>query len=116
MCALLSAGGCALALAQASIDGVPVFLPGRMAVAATGALALVTAEALAFVRPWAFSASVAFAGTFLAMIVVVGKGAVEAFGACGPVGLFALVALAIVHNGLNSVSTPRPMPRRRAAP
>lgn len=115
VCALLSAGGCGIALASST--GEPVFLPGRMAVAMTGALALVTAEALAFVRPWAFSASVAFAGTFIVMPLVAVWDEIDVgITMSSGVALFALVALSIVHNGLDSVSTPRPVPRRRAAP
>jgi hypothetical protein len=115
VCALLTACGCAFALAVN--DGLPVFLPGRMAVAATGALALVTAEALARVRPWAFSASVAFAGTFIVMLLLAARDEIDVgIAMSGGVGLFALVALSIVHNGLGSVYGPRPVSRRYPAP
>ncbi|MFL5541529.1 MAG: hypothetical protein ACJ8J0_21255, partial [Longimicrobiaceae bacterium] len=66
VCALACA--CVMAAALAAPDFPPV---ARFSLAATGALALVVAEALAFVRPWAFGASIAFAGTFIAMLFVV---------------------------------------------
>lgn len=88
--------------------------PIHFAMGATGALALVVAEALAFVRPWAFGASIAFGGTFIAMLVVVAMSNAAAM--LRPVaiaGLFVLFALAIVYRGMDSLSTTAPAHRRR---
>jgi hypothetical protein len=112
-CALL----CAVAMATA-LTAPGIAPPGRFALGATGALALVTAEALAFVRPWAFGASLAFAGSFMAMILVV-LGTVEVgFTALmTPAGLFILIALSIVRNGLGApLGTAQGTPRRRGFP
>jgi len=96
-CALV----CALVLAvmlAASDDRPPV----RFALGATGALGLVTAEALALVRPWAFGASLAFAGSFVATLFVGTHDVVVAVvGTCLTL-LPIVVALSIVHNGLDA--------------
>ena len=88
-----------------------VLFPARMAVGATGALALVTAEALWRVRPWAFSASLAFAGTFVVMLFVVSGSLAGGFVASSVAALFIAVALSIVYTGLfpnrTSVRVPR---------
>src|SRR5687768_9691973 len=68
VCAVLCA--CATAWALATAGDEQRLLASRFALGATGALALVTAEALVFVRPWAFGASLAFAGSFVALIFV----------------------------------------------
>ena len=83
-------------------DILPAYmlLPARMAIGATGALALVTAEALWRVRPWAFSASLAFAGTFEVMLFVVTGTLLGGLAMAGVAALFIVVALSIVHNGL----------------
>lgn len=99
-CALLCA--CMMAWGLASSDAVVLFgPPGRLAVAATGALALVTAEALAFGRPWVFRASVAFALAFLAMIAVITRSLELTVMFGGVSGLFILVALGIVSHGVD---------------
>jgi hypothetical protein len=112
-CALL----CALVMA-AALTVPDIAPPGRFALGATGALALVTAEALAFVRPWAFGASLAFAGSFMAMIfVVLGTFEVDFIALMAPAGLFILVALSIVRNGLGvPLGTAQRNPRRRGFP
>lgn len=112
-CALL----CALVMA-AALTSAGMALPARFALGATGALALVTAEALAFVRPWAFGASLAFAGSFMAMILVVLSGIEAGFiPVMAPAGLFILVALSIVRDGLGAPpGTAQGNPRRRGLP
>jgi hypothetical protein len=98
-CALACA--CVMASLLAKLGGDA--LSGRFAVAATGALALVTAEALAFVRPWAFGASLAFAGAFFAAIFVTAD-SVDSFFVVATVTLIpVIIALAFVYNGLRSV-------------
>lgn len=107
VCALASA--CVMAAALGLGHGPP---PVRFALGATGALALVVAEALAFVRPWAFGASLAFAGTFIAMLLVV-SGDMTVFIILGSLSaFFILLALSIVYNGTHSVTIP-PVARRR---
>jgi hypothetical protein len=111
-CALL----CALALAilLATGDDLP---PVRFALGATGALALVTAEALAFVRRWAFGASLAFAGSFVATIFVATHDVVVAVVGTCPTVLPILVALSVVHNGLAArPGTTQGNPRLRGLP
>jgi len=114
-CALACA--CAMAVAL-GVSDVPA--PARFAVGATGALALVTAEALAFVRPWAFGASLAFAGSFIAMTFVAVHDVDMSLTISAPALLPILIALSIVYNGLVSISgathaartrVPRPNPR-----
>jgi len=107
VCAL----ACAVLMAAALDldDGSPMV---RFAVGATGALALVVAEALACVRPWAFGASIAFAGTFIAMLVVVLRDLEGVVIAVGMTAMFILVALSIVYNGVHHVP-PAPGMRRR---
>jgi hypothetical protein len=112
VCALL----CALALAilLATGDELPRV---RFALGATGALALVTAEALAYVRPWAFGASLAFAGSFVALVFVATHDfVVGVVGTC-PTILPILVALSVVHNGLAAhPGTAQGKPRRNGLP
>ena len=98
VCSLLCAGVMAWMLGVFP-DDIPLVVASRFAVGVTGALAMVTAEALWRVRPWAFSASVAFAGSFVLMPIVVTK-AWEAVAFSGVAGLFIVVALGIVHRGL----------------
>lgn len=98
VCSFLCAGAMAWLL-QVAPDDIPHPLVVRFAFGATGALALVTAEALWRVRRWAFSASLAFAGTFLVMPVAV-TGRWEAVVISGVSALFIAVALSIVYNGL----------------
>jgi hypothetical protein len=89
----------------------------RFAAGATGALALVTAEALAFVRPWAFGASLAFAGSFIAMTFVSLN--VDVAWAITAVAILPiLIALSMVYNGLRSVAGAAhvPQPTRVPAP
>lgn len=64
-----------------------------------GALALVTAEALWRVRPWGYSASIAFAGSFVVMPIVLDPGW-SAVAFSGVAALFIVVALSIVYRGL----------------
>ena len=108
VCAL----ACAVMMAAVlDLDGKPPAV--RFAVGATGALALVVAEALACVRPWAFGASVAFAGTFIAMLITVSipdTGAVV--GLVSVAMLFIVVALSIVHHGMNPAPAVPGMRRR----
>ena len=98
------AGLCACVMAGVLAQTGDVSLPGRFVAAATGALALVTAEALACVRPWAFSASVALAGTFVVMIFVTVSDVTAALVTAGLVTFPILIALSIVYNGLASLS------------
>jgi hypothetical protein len=107
LCALACA--CVMAAALAA-PGVPPV--ARFALGATGALALVTAEALAFARPWAFSGSIAFAGTFIAMLFVVTLDAEEFIILVCITAFFILVALSIVYNGMHP-TPPAPAMRRR---
>jgi hypothetical protein len=111
-CALL----CALAMAAAlTIAGVAP--PARFALGATGALALVTAEALAFTRPWAFGASLAFAGSFVAMVFVAVHDVAVAMAIAATALLPILVALSIIHNGVGiPPGTAQGNPRRRGLP
>jgi hypothetical protein len=111
-CALL----CALALAimLATGDDPP---PVRFALGATGALALVTAEALVFVRPWGFGASLAFAGSFVATLFVATHDLVVGVVGTCPTILPILVALSVVHNGLAArPGTVQGNPRRHGLP
>jgi|SRR5215218_834352 len=111
-CALVCACVMAAALALSGTEtGAP--LAARFALGATGALALVTAEALAFVRPWAFGASLAFAGSFIAMTFVSVHDLDVSLATSAPALLPILVALSIVYNGLDSVSRMAHGPRTR---
>ena len=98
VCSLLCAGAMGSLLAMIP-DDVPHLLAARFALGATGALALVTAEALWRVRPWAFGASLAFGGVFVVMPVAV-TGMWEAIVVSALPALFILAALSIVHRGL----------------
>ncbi|MFL5381614.1 MAG: hypothetical protein ACJ8GN_03745 [Longimicrobiaceae bacterium] len=112
MCALACA--CVMAGSLGLGSGGPP--PVRFAVGATGALALVTAEALAYVRPWAFGASLAFAGTFFALLGVMVP-YIEAIAVLAVMaGIFILIALVIVFRGMCSLSTPAPRLQRRRVP
>ncbi|MFL5539978.1 MAG: hypothetical protein ACJ8J0_13350 [Longimicrobiaceae bacterium] len=95
-CAFFCACLMAVALALPEVS-----LAERFAYGATGALALVVAEALAFVRPWAFGASIALAGTFIATLFVV-TADLEVFLVFSVIaGLFIVIALAFVYEGMN---------------
>jgi hypothetical protein len=88
-------------------------MPGRLAIAATGALALVTAEALAFVRPWAYRASIAFGVAFVVRVAVLTDRFVMAAAACAAPLVFIIIALGIVRRGLPAAPAqriPRPLP------
>jgi hypothetical protein len=114
-CALLCA--CAMAWALALVgDGEGVSLPLRLALGTTGALALVTSEALAFVRPWAYRASVAFALSFIAMILVMGGGIEFTLVMAAILLMPILIALSIVWNGLQPTPVAAPGRRLPGAP
>ena len=100
---------CAILMAKLLGDNqLPAYrlFPARMAVGATGALALVTAEALWRVRPWAFSASLAFAGTFVVTLFVLTGTLLSGLLASLVALLFIAIALSIVYNGLFPARTP----------
>lgn len=99
-CSLIAAVAMALLLSEEPLDVTPA---ARLAMACTGALALVTAEALAYVRRWAFGASLAFAGVFPVMTMLVSGSVIGSVGMWGPGAVFAVFALAVVHEGLESV-------------
>jgi hypothetical protein len=88
----------------------------RFAVGTTGALALVTAEALACVRPWAFGASLAFGGMFIALLGVWVSYTERVAVLAVVAGLFVLIALVMVYRGMESLSTPAPRLQRRRVP
>ena len=114
-CALLCAGVMALGLADGGSD-LDFPLVSRFALAATGALALVTAEALAFVRPWAYGASLALAGSFVATMFVLGGGYDVGFVMIGVSALPILIALSIVYNGMHPAPRIRPGPHPPRVP
>lgn len=97
ICSLLCAGVMALLLGTIP-DDVPHVLAMRFAIGATGALALVTSEALWRVRPWGYSASIAFAGSFVVMPIVLDP-SWSAVAFSGVAALFIVVALSIVYRG-----------------
>jgi uncharacterized membrane protein len=110
---------CACVMALGLADGVEDLahpLAGRFALATTGALALVTAEALFFVRPWAFSASLAFAASFAATILVTARSTDDFLVIATVVVVPVLIALMFVYNGLRSVRTITPGPQRIRVP
>ena len=112
-CAVLCAAVMALGLADADFASEPV---SRFALAATGALALVTAEALALVRPWAYGASIALAGSFVAMVFVVAGSIEVSLAIACVVALPILSALSIVYNGLRPVPPVTHGPQRIRVP
>jgi hypothetical protein len=115
LCALLCA--CGMAWALATLGGEEHLPAIRFAVAATGALALVTAEALAFVQPWAYGASLAFAGSFVAMLFVTLGDFSGGIATTALVALPIAIALSIVHNGLASrAATAQGVPRATPVP
>ena len=103
----------ALGLADGELASGPA---DRFVLAATGALALVTAEALAFVRRWAFSASLAFTASFAAAIFVLASSNDGIFAIAAIMALPILTALAFIYNGLRSVVTITPGPQRIRVP
>ena len=110
---------CACVMALGLADGVGDLahpLAGRFALAATGALALVTAEALFFVRRWAFSASLAFAVSLMATIFVVAQSVDISLVAATVVAIPVITALPFVYNGLRSVHAITPGPQRIRVP
>jgi hypothetical protein len=82
---------------------------GRFGLGVTGALALVTAESLWFVRPWAFGTSLAFAGSFVATLFVLADSIDVFLVMAAVVALPILVALIFVHNGLDPARTVTPV-------
>ena len=76
----------------------------RVMVVVIALLALITAEALAFVRPWAFRATVALASAFPIAIIVWMRSMLDGIAMSGPGLLFGVVAIAIVHHGLAAAS------------
>ena len=112
VCFFLCACAMALGLADGELASGPA---SRFLLAATGALALVTAEALAFVRPWAFSASLAFAASFAAMAFVLASSNVII--AITAIVAFPIVtALVFIYNGLRSVPAATPGSQRIRVP
>jgi hypothetical protein len=112
-CALTFGAVLAMILANGMLSS-PGELPARAAVAVTGVLAFVAAEALFFTRPWAYRASAALAASYGAMMLIV---AAETGSWGGVTGLTALSAAVIVplvrhvHETLHP-----PAPRRRRPP
>jgi hypothetical protein len=79
-------------------------------------MALVTAETLALVRPWAFSASFAFAVSFAATLFVIAS-SIDVFLVMATIAVLpVLIALLFVYNGLRSVPAITPGPRRIRVP
>lgn len=112
-CSFLCAGAMAIGLGYNSEDIGP---GGRLALAATGALALVTAEALAFVRPWTFTASLAFAVSFVTMLFVVPESTDTSLVVMTIVAIPIVTALTFVYNGLRAIRAATPGPRQIAVP
>lgn len=114
-CSCVCAGCMALLLTDVMLYPGPS-LPGRLAIGATGAFGLVTAEALWFVRRWAFPASLAFAGAFVAMLFVAGVVMADltiGFMLAIVVLIFLFPALVKVRAGIASRYTGAPVPAPR---
>ena len=88
-------------------------LVDRMIVGVTGALGLLTAEALWFVRGWAFRASLAFAGMFVVILFAMMDSSLAGLVMVGGSLLCLALALRVVYLGLRAGPTihiPAPRP------
>lgn len=84
----------------------------RMIAGVTGALGLLTAEALWFVRRWAFRASLAFAGMFVVILFAMLDVSLAGIALMAGMLLVVAIALRAVHHGLHAAPTiPIPAPR-----
>ena len=79
----------------------------RMIAGVTGALGLLTAEALWFVRRWAFRASLAFAGMFGVILFAVMGSSLAGLALVACLVIVIAIALRVVHNGLHAAPTIR---------
>jgi len=103
VCALL----CAAAMAPELMRPPPEDTELRRLMAAVIAvLSLVTAEALAFVRPWASRATVALAAAFPIAAIALERNLPDGIADSAPALLFGVIALSIVHHGVSSASRP----------
>lgn len=112
----LAGGSLVFALLMAGLlaDAVPTdeLLSSRMFAGVAGALALLTAEALWFVRPWAFRASLAFAGMLVVFVFALVGSSRDGLGLAAFALMFIGVSLRAVHRGLRAGPTIRiPAPR-----
>ena len=87
-------------------------LVDRVIVGVSGALGLLTAEALWFVRRWAFRASLAFAGMLAVILFAMMDSSLAGLALVAGSLLCLAIALRVVYHGLHAGPTIRiPVPR-----
>jgi hypothetical protein len=79
----------------------------RMIAGVTGALGLLAAEALWFVRRWAFRASLAFAGMFVMILLAMMHSSLAELAMVACLMVVIAIALKVVYQGLHAPSTIR---------
>lgn len=79
----------------------------RMIAGVTGALGLLAAEALWFVRRWAFRASLAFAGMFVVILFAMLDTSLAGIAVLAGMLLATAIALKVVYQGLHAAPTIR---------